>query len=273
MVPKTLYYQTILFLRILLLKKVHPDEASLRKLYNFLIDSSNNKWYKNVGCFYRFYTYSLKRQRIMFRARHFKDVDEILEYIQLIGYIAEAKEWDNRAHLERMRGYTRVLCSGLNIPKNDVEIISIASMLHDIGKILIPEKLLQHNGDYTKDEWHFLEKHTNDCSRLLGNPDSLILQTGLIIARTHHERWDGSGYPKKLRREEIPLSGRVCAIADVFDALVTERPYKKVIPESEAIDIIVHSSGSLFDPACIKAFEKSIDEILVIKTTSNANRF
>ena len=138
---------------------------------------------------------------------------------------------------------------------------------------MIPEKLLQHNGDFSHDEWPLLEKHTNDCSRLLGNPSSLILQTGLIIARTHHERWDGSGYPKKLKDEEIPISGRVCAIADVFDALVTERPYKKVIPETEAIDIILRSSGSLFDPARIKIFEKNVDEILVIKNTSNSNRF
>ncbi|KAF0107479.1 MAG: putative two-component system response regulator [Chloroflexi bacterium] len=208
----------------------------------------------------------------MFESLVFNRNNELYEYIQLIAYIAEIKEWDNRAHLNRIRGYCQVLSAGLNIPKKDIEIISLASQLHDIGKSVTPDDLLKRKGDYMDGEWKILEKHTSEGASMLSGSTSIILQTGAVIAATHHERWDGSGYPNKLSGDDIPLSGRICALADVFDALVTRRPYKEVVEDKEAVEIVVKSSGKLFDPKCIKVFEKKINEILLIKNSSNGGK-
>ena len=201
----------------------------------------------------------------MFKNIYEFDQQDLQDHIILTAYIAELKEWDNRSHLERIRRYTMLLASGLNLPNNEVRLFSAAAQLHDVGKITIPDLILKKTDNLEPHEYEIAERHTVEGAKLLRSSNSVILQAGEIIALTHHERWDGSGYPRGLADEEIPLSGRICALADVFDALTTKRPYKDEIPPLKALELIKDSSGSLFDPTLVKIFEEKFDDVLSIK--------
>jgi putative two-component system response regulator len=180
---------------------------------------------------------------------------DMLDHLKLTAYIAEFAEWDNRAHLERVRRYTYILASGAKMGHNEANLISYASILHDVGKITIPASILQKTANLKPAEYKITQRHTVEGAGLLGNSASPILQTGEIIARTHHERWDGSGYPEGLKGDSIPLSGRIMALVDVFDALTTQRPYKtQMEPAEAAFDLIKDSAGSLFDPNLVSYF-------------------
>lgn len=201
----------------------------------------------------------------MFKNRTDQKYLEVSESLIRLAYVAEMKEWDNRQHLERIRSYSMVLASAVGLSHDEALIVSIASQVHDVGKINTPVELLQRTGNYQPDEWEIMERHTQDGARLLESASSIILQTGSIIALTHHERWDGSGYPRQLKGEEIPVSGRICAIADVFDALTTKRAYKELISDEQALQLIKESSGVMFDPQLVKVFEAKFVEIRKIK--------
>jgi putative two-component system response regulator len=192
-----------------------------------------------------------------------------LDHLMLTAQIAEIAEWDNRSHLERIRRYTYILASGANIDHKEANLISFSSILHDIGKITIPVSILHKTANLDPDEYKTTEKHTLEGFRLLSGSGSPILQTGAIIARTHHERWDGSGYPEGLKREAIPLSGRIVALADVFDALSTKRPYKREIQPTEALNLIKQSAGSLFDPKLVSIFAEKFEEIHAVLRMQN----
>jgi putative two-component system response regulator len=190
----------------------------------------------------------------------FADLDE--SFFKM-AYLAEMHEWDNRNHLRRIQEYTQSIGRSLKLSKEEVVSLSIASQLHDVGKIMTPATLLKKTDDLTFDEWAIIEKHTLQGAQILESENSFILKTASIIAYTHHERWDGSGYPRHLTGQEIPLSGRICALADVFDALTTKRLYKEkeTIADEEALRLIKENSGILFDPDVVKAFEISFLEI------------
>lgn len=179
---------------------------------------------------------------------------DVLDQLMLTAYIAEYAEWNNHAHLERIRRYTYILASGTDVGHSEANLISIASILHDIGKITIPVTILKKTANLEPAEYEITEKHTLEGARLLSGSGSPILQTGEIIARTHHERWDGSGYPEGLRGDAIPLSGQIMALADVFDALTTKRPYKTQVQPEAAFNLIKKSSGSLFDSKLVSIF-------------------
>ncbi|HWQ84607.1 MAG TPA: HD domain-containing phosphohydrolase [Anaerolineales bacterium] len=189
---------------------------------------------------------------------------ETLDFIIRVAYLSEIKEWDCRPHIERIRKYSYIIGSGTQIDRQTNEIISMASQLHDIGKAMMPDQLLHDGGIYDDTERPLIERHTIDGAKILEGSSSSVIQIGASIALTHHERWDGSGYPNHLKGEEIPLGGRICAIADVFDALTTARSYKQTISKDEALQLIMDSSGVLFDPALVKAFKELYAEILKI---------
>lgn len=190
---------------------------------------------------------------------------DLQDFLLRMAYIAEIKEWDNRAHVERIRRYTAVLCDAMDMLQQDVETISYASMLHDIGKALTPDVLLRKAGKFDEKDWSIAEQHTIQGAQILHGSNSLILQNAEVIALTHHERWDGSGYPRHLKGDEIPLIGQICAIADVFDALTTPRPYKEAIDELEGLKIIQDAGGKLFSPQVVSAFSSRFQEIQKIK--------
>jgi putative two-component system response regulator len=203
----------------------------------------------------------------MFKSRSDQKYQELNESLVRLAYIAELKEWDNRKHLERFRNYTMILASSLGLSRDEVTIVSIASQVHDVGKVFTPEELLKRSGNFEADEWKTIEKHTLQGAKVLESTASIVLQTGSAIALTHHERWDGSGYPRHLQKEEIPFSGRICAVVDVFDALTSKRGYKELISDEEALRLIKESSGTLFDPQIVKIFEAQFAEIRKIKNT------
>jgi putative two-component system response regulator len=200
----------------------------------------------------------------MFRNILDTNLQDIQDHILLAAHIAEIKEWDNRSHLERIRRYVYLLANGLGLSQGEARLFSIASQLHDIGKITIPDSILKKTDNLEPHEWKVAEIHTIEGARLLRGSASVFLQTGEMIALTHHERWDGSGYPNGISGEEIPISGRITALMDVFDALTTKRPYKKKVSTDEAYKMIVESSGVLFDPDIVEVFKSNWDEILSI---------
>ena len=185
---------------------------------------------------------------------------ELFDAVQRMAFMAEYREENIQGHLERIRGYTFVLARGLGLQQKEVQIISTASQLHDIGKIGLPEALRLKQGDYTNAEMEAIRKHTLIGSEILKDSPSVYLQAGECIALNHHERWDGSGYPNGLRSDQIPLSGRLTALADVFDALTTPRPYRHEISIEDARQLLIDASGLLFDPQMVQVFSDDFGE-------------
>jgi putative two-component system response regulator len=203
----------------------------------------------------------------MFKRQNENRSNEIQDFISRMAYIAEIKEWDNRTHLERIRRFSYIVASGMGLLPNEAEILSLASQLHDVGKVLMPDTLLTRKGNFQNSEWKTIEKHTIDGALLLQGSASPILEMGKVIAFTHHERWDGSGYPEKMKKEDIPISGRIVGLVDVFDALTSKRDYKDVMDDNAALKIILQAGGVLFDPKVAAAFEMKFNEIVKVKNT------
>lgn len=190
---------------------------------------------------------------------------EILEYVRKMAVLAEYHDKEVKHHIERVRGYTEIIAQGLNLTSQEVDFLSVASMLHDVGKIGIPVGLQVKVDKFDPFEWEIIKKHPVIGADILHESDSPYLQVAELIALSHHERWDGSGYPRGLQEEDIPLGGRICAVADVFDALTTPRPYKKEIPVHDALGLINKSSGTLFDPDVSRVFDRFFDDVLNIR--------
>jgi putative two-component system response regulator len=178
--------------------------------------------------------------------------------------LARLAEWgpgDNSGHIERVRAYSQVIGMGMDLSASEAEAIGYASMLHDVGMAGLPEAIKMKRGELSSLEWETMKRHPLLGSEMLQGSPSAIFQLGEIIALTHHERWDGSGYPYGLSGEDIPLSGRICALADVFDALTSPRPYKEEISLDCALDLIKDAKGQLFDPQVVHAFLDKLDDI------------
>ena len=196
----------------------------------------------------------------MFRSFSAPTQHELLEQVLLTAYVAEFAEWDNRPHVERIRRYTHILARATGLKQDEVDLISAAAMLHDIGKSAHPTILLQSEEKLTPEQYKIAEQHTVEGRRLLSGSDSALLQTAAVICMAHHERWDGSGYPEGLQGTAVPLSGRIVALADVFDALTTKRSYKTAVKPEAALDLIKSSSGTLFDPAMVSTFVDEFED-------------
>jgi putative two-component system response regulator len=190
---------------------------------------------------------------------------DILDVIKRMAITAEYREPQIKNHLERMRGYCYILARGMDLSTQEIEIISNASLLHDIGKVGLPERVAFKTDKLGAYEIELSKQHTIIGAEILRGSSSVFLRAGEYVALTHHERWDGSGYPRGLAKEDIPMSGRIVAIADVFDALTTKRSYKNEIPVEDAMRLIRDSGGQLFDPKIVSIFISNFDEILHIR--------
>ncbi|MEA3497661.1 MAG: cache domain-containing protein [Campylobacterota bacterium] len=179
---------------------------------------------------------------------------------------SEYKDTDTAEHIKRIGYYSIAIGKKLNLKQNQLYILEHASAMHDIGKLAIDDNILLKPGKLTTQERAEMEKHSRFGADILANPTSEIMKEARDISLYHHEKWDGTGYPSKIKGEEIPLNARIVAIADVFDALVSKRCYKDSMEPQKAKDIILKSSGTHFDPKCIKAFNESFDEIVEIHT-------
>jgi putative two-component system response regulator len=178
--------------------------------------------------------------------------------IMMICLAAEGKDQDTASHLQRMRNYTEVLAVAMGIGAEEAAHMGLMSMLHDIGKLATPDAILKKPGKLTEEEWVIMREHPLEGVRILGN--NPFYELAREISAGHHENYDGSGYPKRLKGDEIPLSARIVRLADVFDALTTERPYKKPWPMEEVLEHIESLSGIMFDPAAVSELRKLFDD-------------
>lgn len=186
------------------------------------------------------------------------------ETILRLSFAAEYKDEDTASHIQRMSLVCAMLAQKLGMGKDEVRLVLQASPMHDVGKIGIPDKILLKPGKLDAEEWAIMKQHPEIGQRILSNSSADLLQAGEIIAMTHHERWDGSGYPKGLAGEDIHLYGRICAVADVFDALISRRPYKEPFPMDKALAIMREGRGSHFDPKILDIFLDNIDKVQAI---------
>jgi len=191
--------------------------------------------------------------------------DTRLQIIQRLGRAAEYKDNETGMHVMRMSHYSQTLALAAGMSEEEAELILNASPMHDIGKIGIPDNILLKPGKLDKDEWDIMQKHPQIGAEIIGEHDSIILNLAGEIALTHHEKYNGKGYPNGLKGEEIPLAARIVAIADVFDALTTERPYKKAWTNEKALALINEEAGEHFDPQLVETFMQVIPEILELK--------
>jgi PAS domain S-box-containing protein len=180
--------------------------------------------------------------------------DSRLETLQRLALAAEYRDDDTHHHTTRVGRTAALIAAQLGLPEEFVELIRLAAPLHDVGKIAVSDTILLKPGRLTTGEFRQMQEHVRAGARLLAGSRSEILQLAQEIALTHHERWDGTGYPKMLRGEEIPVSGRITAIADVFDALTHDRPYKVAWPVQHAVAEINRLGGRQFDPQLVAAF-------------------
>ena len=188
-----------------------------------------------------------------------------LDTIHRLAIAAEYKDHNTAAHIQRMSHYCVVLARALNLAPGEVELILNASPMHDVGKIGTPDAILLKPAKLNDPEWKVMRQHPIMGGEILGDSSYELLQAGAIIALSHHEKWDGSGYPKGLAGQDIPLYGRICAVADVFDALTSERPYKKTFTNEASLDFMKEGRGKHFDPNLLDLFIENLDEVLGIQ--------
>lgn len=202
-------------------------------------------------------------------ARRTRDLREALEKIKAMSLealyrltrAAEYKDEDTGAHIQRMSHYSAAIARTMGLNDQTVEFILYAAPMHDIGKIGIPDRILLKPGKLTEEEWGIMKQHTIIGGRILEGSKAGYIRLGEIVALTHHEKWDGSGYPLGLKGTKIPLVGRIVAIADVFDALMSKRPYKEAFSLEKSHGILREGRGGHFDPAVVDAFFASEREI------------
>ncbi|KAB2928113.1 MAG: two-component system response regulator [Dechloromonas sp.] len=187
------------------------------------------------------------------------------QIIRRLGRAAEFKDNETGNHVLRMSHYARLIAEAHGLGPEAADVIFNTAPMHDIGKIGIPDSILLKPGKLDAEEWKIMHQHPLMGAEIIGKHDNELLETSRIIALTHHEKWDGSGYPRGLKGENIPLEGRIVAIADVFDALVSVRPYKAAIPLETALQYLDEQAGRHFDPQLIAAFRRALPEILRIK--------
>lgn len=190
-----------------------------------------------------------------------------LEIIQRLSTASECKDEATGNHISRMSHYAAAVARCMGLSNSSVEMILSAAPMHDLGKIGIPDRILLKPAKLSPLEWEIMKKHTLIGADILKDSGIELLRVGEVIARTHHEKWDGSGYPAGLRGVEIPLYGRIVAIADVFDAMTSIRPYKAAFSVETAVDAIRAGRGNHFDPDVVDAFLEILDEIRTIKQT------
>ena len=199
-------------------------------------------------------------------AERTKELDETrLQIILCLGHAAEYKDNETGLHVIRMSQYSKALALATGMDKTEAETFLHASPMHDIGKIGIPDNILLKPGKLSTDEWKIMSKHPEIGADILGDTNSVLFNMAREIALTHHEKWDGSGYPFALKGKDISIYGRISAIADVFDALTTERPYKNAWSVEKTLALMQSESGKHFDPQLIARWMEIMPEILAIK--------
>ena len=188
-----------------------------------------------------------------------------LEVVRRLGRAGEYRDNETGMHVVRMSKSSQVLAQAAGLSEEQCELILNASPMHDVGKIGIPDGILLKPGRFEPDEWEVMKTHVQIGADIIGNDASPLMKMARIIALNHHEKWNGTGYPNKIKGENIPIEGRICAICDVFDALTSERPYKKAWSVEDAVELINKESGVQFDPKLVVLFNECLPAILNIR--------
>ena len=186
------------------------------------------------------------------------------EMVIRLSRAAEHRDPETGQHLLRMANYSRLIACELGLSEAEQELILEAAPMHDIGKVATPDAILLKQGKLTDDEFSIMKQHAATGYSILSGSDSLLIRTAATMALSHHEKFDGTGYPKNLKGEEIPLFGRIIAVADVFDALTSARPYKKAWKLEDAVQFLKDQSEKHFDPKCVSAFLNAWEDVLTI---------
>jgi len=207
--------------------------------------------------------HALLEQLVQRRTQELNDAR--IQAVQCLGRAAEYRDNETGFHILRMSQYSALLAKNLGCSDKQCELLLYASQMHDIGKIGIPDSILLKPGSFNPDEWAIMQTHSSIGAKILEQGDSPLICMARCIALTHHEKWDGSGYPQGLSRDAIPLEGRIVAVADVFDALTSERPYKSAWSIVDAVQLIRDGAGVHFDPDVVGVFLEHLDEILEIR--------
>ncbi|MCL2912486.1 two-component system response regulator [Shewanella corallii] len=189
------------------------------------------------------------------------------EIIRRLGRAAEYKDNETGLHVVRMSHYARLLAKQAGLPEAFCELLYNAAPMHDIGKIGTPDAVLKKPGKLDDEEWLVMREHVVIGAEIIGEHSDPLLTMARTIALTHHEKWDGSGYPNGLVGEAIPLEGRLVAIADVFDALTSVRPYKTAWTPQQAMEMLKEQSGTHFDPDLVEHFEAILPEVERIRAS------
>jgi putative two-component system response regulator len=184
------------------------------------------------------------------------------QIIRRLGRAAEFKDNETGNHVVRMSHIARLIAQQAGLGPESVQLLFQTAAMHDVGKIGVPDHILLKPGPLTEEERRIVQQHAQIGADIIGRHDNELLCAARTIALTHHERWDGTGYPQGLQGEQIPLFGRIVAIADVFDALMNHRPYKRAMPPAQALEVMKAERGKAFDPALLDAFLAQQFEIL-----------
>jgi putative two-component system response regulator len=185
--------------------------------------------------------------------------------IRRLGRAAEFKDNETGNHVLRMSHYARLIGTAAGLGEAAVEIVFTTAPMHDVGKLGIPDHVLRKPGKLSPEEWEIMKQHPAIGAEIIGEHDDDLLATARLIALTHHEKWDGSGYPAGLAGEDIPLVGRIVAVADVLDALLSERPYKPAFSLAESMAYIDPQAGKHFDPMLVAALNSVLPEVVKVR--------
>ena len=211
--------------------------------------------------------YSFRKEleeKVIQRTKEIEDTK--LQIIRILGRAAEFKDNETGMHVIRMSHYSKLIASVLSPEdKKWVDLIFKAAPMHDIGKIGIPDHILQKEGSLDEDEWKIMKDHPNFGAKIIGDDKNELLRLAGEIALAHHEKYDGTGYPRGLKGKDIPLSARIITIADVFDALTTKRPYKEAWDTQTALQYMEKNTGKHFDPEIFAVFKSIIPQVMQIK--------
>ena len=206
--------------------------------------------------------YDQKRHLIEMVRQRTREVEETrLQIIRRLGRAAEFKDDETGYHVIRMSHYSKLLGLAAGMPEYRCELLFNAAPMHDVGKIGVPDSILQKPGPLTPDEWSIVKRHPAIGAGIIGRHNNELLEVARVVALTHHEKWDGSGYPRGLKGESIPVVGRIVAVADAFDALTNVRPYKAAWPIEEAIAYLQRESGRHFDPRLVPKFMELLPQV------------
>lgn len=204
-------------------------------------------------------------QKVQERTKELNDAN--LEIVQRLGRAGEYRDNETGNHVKRVSLFSYWIAKKFGLDEEHARLIELASPMHDIGKIGVSDNILMKPGKLTSDEYQAMQDHVLIGAKILEDSRSEVLKVAYQIALTHHEKYDGSGYPHGLAGEAIPIEGRIVAIADVFDALTSERPYKAAWPVEKAIDLLGKEKGKHFDPELVDCFIAALPEILKIRET------